>query len=52
MTDAIVERADKGHVLILSGPPTLAQRLHLMAARIDRRPILVIQVNRFAYETQ
>jgi len=39
---AIVQRADQGHVLILSDPPTLEQRLHLMAAGIDGRPLLIL----------
>jgi hypothetical protein len=47
---AIVQRADQGHVLTLSDPPTLEQRLHLMAAQIDRQPIVIISVNRFAAE--
>ena len=39
---AIVQRAPKGHVVQLSEPPTLEQRVHLMAARIERRPIVIM----------
>jgi hypothetical protein len=40
----IMERAPKGHVVVLSDPPTLEQRLHLMAARIDGRPMMILTI--------
>ena len=39
---AIMRRAPQGHVLMLSDPQTLEQSLHLMAARIDRWPIVIL----------
>ena len=42
MAAAIVQRAPKGHVVQLSDPPSLEQALHLMAARIERRPIVIM----------
>jgi hypothetical protein len=48
IAEAIMRRAPQGEVLVLDGPPTLEQRLHLMAARIDQRPILVVTLTRFA----
>ena len=38
MATAILKVAPKGHVVQLSDPPTPEQRLHLVAARIDRGP--------------
>jgi hypothetical protein len=46
--EAIMRRAPQGNVLVLSDPPTLEERLHLMAARIDQRPIVVVTITRFA----
>jgi hypothetical protein len=39
----IMQRAPRGHVVVLSDPPTLEQRLHLMAAGIDGRPLIVLR---------
>jgi hypothetical protein len=39
---AIMQRAPQGHVLLLSDPPTLEERLHLTAAGIDGRPIVIL----------
>jgi hypothetical protein len=39
---AIVQRAPQGHIVQLSEAPTLEQRLHLIAARIDGRPLVVL----------
>ena len=47
IAEAIMRRAPQGDVLVLSGSPTLEQRLHLMAARIDRRPIVIVEIVRF-----
>lgn len=32
----------KGYVVRLSDPPTSAERLHLLAARLERRPIVIM----------
>jgi hypothetical protein len=50
IAEAIMRRAPQGEVLVLDGPATLEQRLHLIAARIERRPILVVSITRFAKE--
>jgi hypothetical protein len=50
IAEAIMRRAPTGNVLVMSDPPTLEQRLHLMAARIDQRPIIVVTITRFAKE--
>jgi hypothetical protein len=44
---------DRGSLLaglVMSDPPTLEHRLHLMAARIDQCPIVVVTITRFAKE--
>ena len=43
----IIRRANDGrsvppHVVRLSDPPTVTERLQLMAARLERRPIVVM----------
>jgi hypothetical protein len=48
IAEAIMRRAPQGNMLVLSDPPTLEERLHLMAARIDQRPIIVVTITRFA----
>jgi hypothetical protein len=44
IAEAIMQRAPQGHVVVLSDPPTLEQRLHLMAARIDGRPMMILTI--------
>jgi len=38
----IMRRANTSHVVRLSRPRTLSEQLQLMAARLDRRPIVIM----------
>jgi len=38
----IIRRANTSHVVRLSRPPTLSEQLQLMAARLERRPIVIM----------
>jgi hypothetical protein len=45
VTAEIVRRADGGHVVRVSDPRTASERLQLLAAHLQRRPIVVIPVS-------
>jgi len=38
----IIRRANTSHVVRLSRPPTLSEQLQLIAARLERRPIVIL----------